>query len=412
MRDLAAGDAPDAGRDHVVERHGVGLPAALPDEGADDRHGRRAPEPDAVRPRRVEVGRAVERVDELVGLELVVVVGEALLEVGPEAAGADLVEVRVAHVLVERRGAEVDREHLGRRPAPAARHAPGVAVPVGWRQRQRLARGRVDEERLSGGIAGGRREGLPGEARPRAPLDAGVDVGQAERGHVVRPGVVVGVEPADVEGERPAERPLEARLDREPDPVRGVRRALAGLEPVGRLVVEESAPRVDALERHVGHEIGAEALAGPEDAGDAQGRFEARPLLVGEPQVQRLGGDVGVVGRVHRPEHQARAEAPRARRALLRDPELPLQGLLEDVPVLAVGGPEAETAVKVPGGRRVGERGGGGARRARARRGGGWWRRHGRRGLGGGGRRQARGDRKGAKRPNLVRHLRFSPRGG
>ena len=121
---LAARDAADAGRDHVVERHRVRLAAALPDERPRDRHRRRAPEADAVRARRVVVHGAVHGVDQLVGLELVVVVGEAFLEVGPEAARADLVEVRVAHVLVEHRSAPVDREHLGRGPAPAASARP------------------------------------------------------------------------------------------------------------------------------------------------------------------------------------------------------------------------------------------------------------------------------------------------
>ena len=191
--------------------------------------------------------------------------------------------------------------------------------------------------------------------------------------HVVRPGVVVGVEEGGVEGELPAERPLEPGLDGEADAVRGLGGAVAGLEVLGRgLLVEQLAARVDALDPHAALEVGAEGRRRPEDAGEAEGRLEARPFLVGEPQLFRLGGDVRVVGRVHRPELQAEAPAPRARGALVLDPDLPLEGLLEDVPVLAVGGSEAEAAVEVPlvggpgeDGARGGQRGGGGGGRGR-----------------------------------------------
>ena len=246
------------------------------------------------------------------------------------------------------------------------------------------------------GIPGRRRERLPGEAHARAPFEAGVDVRQSERGHVVRPGLVVGPEAADVEGERLAERPLEPRLQREADAVRGLGGAVAGLEVLGRgLLIEQLAARMDALDPHAALQVGAEARAGPEDAGDAEGRLETGPLLVGsEPQRLRLGGDVGVLGRVHRPELQANAEAPPAGRTLLRDPSLPLDGLLEDVPVLAVGCSEAEAAEEMPAGRRLGERRGVWARRALS--------------LGGGGDRQARGEHNGVQCPKFNRHIRFS----
>ena len=88
---------------------------------------RRAPIAEAVRARRVVVVRRRSRVEVLVGLELVVVVGEAVLEVGPPAPGADLVEVRVARVLVDARRDPVDGEGLGHGPAQVLGDAPAVA---------------------------------------------------------------------------------------------------------------------------------------------------------------------------------------------------------------------------------------------------------------------------------------------
>ena len=82
----------------------------------------------------------------------------------------------------------------------------------------------------------------------------------------------------------------------------------------------------------------AEGPTGIEHARDAHEGLEARPLQVGgEPLIDLVGFDVGVLGRFHRAELQAAAEPPLARAGLLRDLEVPLQGLLEDVPELAVG---------------------------------------------------------------------------
>ena len=249
-------------------------------------------------------------------------------------------------------------EHLGRGPAPAARHAPGVAVAVGRRQRQRFARGGIHQDRLARRIQWRRRERSPVEANARAPLEARVDGRQAERVHVVRPGLVEGPEGGDVERESLAEGHLEARLESEADAVGGRGRAVAGLEVLGRgLLPEQLAAWVDALDPDAALEVGPEAPARVEDAPGAEGRLEAGPLQVGgEPRLGRFRRDVGIVGRVHRPELQVHAEEPLARRAPLRDADVPLDGLLEHVAVLAVRRAEAEGSVQLPGGRRRGVR--------------------------------------------------------
>ena len=224
------------------------------------------------------------------------------------------------------------------------------------------------------------------------------------------PGLVVGPEEGGVERERLAEGQFEARLDREPEAVRGLGGAVAGLEVLGRrLLIEELAARVDALDPHAPLEIGTKALLGPEDAGDAGRTSRGAPIprrgATASPSRERWGPRPGPSSRTAGPCRNATF-----RTALPRDPEIPSWkgGFWRNVPVLAVGRPEAEAAVEVPGGRWRGERRSGGARRGRGlcgRRGlgGGGARRA--RGLRGGGNRQARGEHDGAQRPKLNKHV-------
>ena len=146
----------------------------------------------------------------------------------------------------------------------------------------------------------------------------------------------------------------------------GCRRARG---PRAAAAPEQLAPRVDALDPDAALEIRAEAAARVEDAGDAQGRLEACPLQVGRASHLSTtpGSMFGILGRVHRPELQVHAEEPLARPALLRDADVPIEGLLEHVAVLAVSRAEAEGSVDLPGGRgrRVGRRWRGSARSRR-----------------------------------------------